>query len=145
MSAGYGSIVGLPELPDFGGRQICSTVDPDLFFPDKPGQEAIHARKLAPMCQACPVKDLCLKYALEHSVEGIWAGTTTRQRRQLRRDSGARIDSQQARAAKSRATVHTLAAKGLNARQIVDQTGLHEQTVWRALRAFHADAHRDVA
>lgn len=142
---GFGAKSGLPELPDFGGRQICAKVDPELFFADSAGVEAARAKDLAGLCASCPVKDLCLEYAVEHAVEGIWAGTTTAQRRAMRRRAKKTLNEQQRRSRENRATVHALAEKGLTARQIVDQTGIHEQTVWRALRAHRGRPERSAA
>lgn len=123
------------NLPDFGGQQACLQVDPELFFPDQPGQEQFRAKELQSLCTQCPVVTQCLEYALANTVSGVWAATTTAQRRKLRKRAGS-TNPQQQRAARDRATVQDLARKGLTSRQIIDQTGLHEQTVWRALRAM---------
>lgn len=128
------------EVPDFGGQQLCNKVDPELFFPDE-SLEDQRAHELMPICGACPVRDKCLEWALSHSEAGIWAATTPAQRRRARRKAGTRVQTQQQRAAATRRTVRDLAGKGLSARQIVDQTGIHEQTVWRAMRALRQDAH----
>lgn len=128
------------EVPDFGGRQLCSQLDPDSFFPDESLEEQ-RAHELVPICGACPVRDKCLEWALAHSEAGIWAATTAAERRRARRKAGTRVQTQQQRAAASRRTVRDLAGKGLTSRQIIDQTGLHEQTVWRAMRALRQDAH----
>ena len=46
------------------------------------GQSAEHARQI---CASCPVRELCLDYALRHGiVHGIWGGLTERNRRALR-------------------------------------------------------------
>jgi hypothetical protein len=38
------------------------------------------------VCQGCPVRDACPQYAFEtRQTDGIWGGTTERQRRRLRR------------------------------------------------------------
>lgn len=67
-----------------------SGVDPNLFSPvarqamvdgelidiepDYPSDE------VKAICDRCPVKDICLSWALKNRVEGIWGGTTTYQR-----------------------------------------------------------------
>jgi len=59
-------------------------------FPDMMYEEAenIESRKTRHMikqiCALCPVRDLCLEYALEAKEEyGIWGGLTTRERQEL--------------------------------------------------------------
>lgn len=134
---GFVTQPGLPELPDFHGQQACLNLDPGLFFADSPGVEAARARDLASVCNECPVVAQCLEYALANAVEGVWAGTTTAQRRRLRKR--ARVNSQQQRAQQHRATVRDLARKGHTSAQIIATTGIHEQTVWRTLRAMASE------
>lgn len=43
-------------------------------------------------CATCPVAGPCLTYALQHDVDGIWAGTTPRSRRSLRRRRRIRVE-----------------------------------------------------
>jgi WhiB family transcriptional regulator, redox-sensing transcriptional regulator len=60
---------------------LCAQVDPDLWFPDK-GQPSAPAKRL---CLECPVREVCLRYALEHDERfGIWGGLSERERRRLR-------------------------------------------------------------
>lgn len=129
-------------LPDFGGRQDCTGLDPDLFFPDAPGQEQFRAREVAALCGSCPVRDACLEYALANNVVGVWAGTTTAERRDLRRRAGISANQQQRRSARSRQTVAELARKGFTSEQIIAHTGLNEQTVYRVLRKVHTGRDR---
>lgn len=73
----------LPDLP----AALCAQVgDPELWHPT-PGQKASDAKSI---CGRCPEMDACLTYALAHDVEGIWGGTTERQRQDWRRDNGRR-------------------------------------------------------
>jgi WhiB family transcriptional regulator, redox-sensing transcriptional regulator len=61
--------------------------DPDAWFPDKGGSTALAKR----ICAACPVRAQCLDYAVSGAdtwrgiSAGIWGGTTSRERAQLRR------------------------------------------------------------
>lgn len=44
-----------------------------------------HMRKeLAELCSECPVQDACLAHALQYEHHGIWAGTTPKDRREMR-------------------------------------------------------------
>lgn len=120
------------ELPDLGGIGPCRDVDPDLFFPGEALEET-RAQELASLCGTCPVAEQCLEFALSRTEVGIWAGTTTAQRKKLRRR--ARVpNAQQQRLATSTKTVSRLADQGCTPRQIIAQTGLHPQSVWRILR-----------
>ena len=61
----------------------CASVGGELWFPD--GGPAPQAQRI---CRACPVVAECLEYALTTRQEhGIWAATTPRERRLLRRAS----------------------------------------------------------
>ena len=79
------SITGI-NGPKFDGTQLCAQVDPELFFPE----DHIEARKNMPkvklICGSCQFKDPCLNYALKYpELQGIWAATTEKERRFLRR------------------------------------------------------------
>jgi WhiB family redox-sensing transcriptional regulator len=57
----------------------CRGTDPEAFFTDTEPTTTITA-----LCNRCPVRDICLDYAVSHHVAGIWAGTTDNQRRHIR-------------------------------------------------------------
>jgi hypothetical protein len=40
------------------------------------------------ICNRCLVQAECLRYALDHDLDGIWGGTTVRQRRRLGQHQG---------------------------------------------------------
>lgn len=61
---------------------LCGTVDPELWFPSHEHQTTHIAKAL---CHTCPVVAQCLEFALaDTTLEGIWAGTTPRERSRLR-------------------------------------------------------------
>lgn len=60
---------------------LCAQVDPELWFPEQ-GSKPWEAKRI---CSACPVAKQCLAYALDNEEYGVWAGTTERERRPLRR------------------------------------------------------------
>lgn len=67
---------------DFAG---CRDDTEGLFFPDETDLGSINAAKA--VCSSCPVQDDCLAYAIEsNQTEGIWAGTTGKERRRIRRE-----------------------------------------------------------
>lgn len=79
-----GSCKQLPVIPEAGAwvdEAVCASTDPELFFPlagDNP-------RDAVAICNTCPVMAQCLEYALDiPSLDGIWGGTTMRQRGEIR-------------------------------------------------------------
>lgn len=82
------------QLPAFiySGDPACSTVDPELFFPQEievTNTKIIHkytnlstAKKI---CASCPLQLSCLEYALRNHEVGVWGGTTESQRDDLRK------------------------------------------------------------
>jgi len=70
------------------GRQwikqaACRGEDPRLFD----AVSALRAEAALRICKGCPVKEACLKEALNEAVnpDGVWGGTTQLERRKLRR------------------------------------------------------------
>jgi WhiB family transcriptional regulator, redox-sensing transcriptional regulator len=60
----------------------CSDVPPSVFFPSD-GVGVDVARKV---CFECPVRELCLEYALLNRIDhGVWGGTSERERRRILR------------------------------------------------------------
>lgn len=75
------------RLPDewaqHPGRN-CRDLDPDVFFPvDGNQMEEIKA-----ICDGCPVRPQCLDHALRFERDGVWGGTSERQRVRMRRAAG---------------------------------------------------------
>lgn len=65
----------------------CQAASADLFFPvgsTGPAEDLIEAAKS--VCQSCPVRVACLRFALETNQEfGVWGGTSEDERKRLRR------------------------------------------------------------
>lgn len=57
-------------------------VDPEIFFPDR----KTHLDEARAVCGSCTRATgmQCLRYAIEHDVSGIWAGSTYAQREEVR-------------------------------------------------------------
>jgi len=73
----------MSNLPEFDGTQACAKLDTDLFFPETDDRAGIKLAK--EICNTCNQIDKCLKYAVwRPDLEGIWGGTTQRQRETLR-------------------------------------------------------------
>jgi len=63
---------------------LCAQVDPDLWFPEK-GQSNTAAKAI---CHRCDIEATCLALALaDPEIEGIWGGTSQRERQVLRGSS----------------------------------------------------------
>jgi WhiB family redox-sensing transcriptional regulator len=76
------SITGAPGRPDWTADAQCRGQDSELWYPQR-GEVPRHA---IAVCGRCPVAQQCLDYALDHNEGfGIWAGTTARERRRIRK------------------------------------------------------------
>jgi WhiB family transcriptional regulator, redox-sensing transcriptional regulator len=75
--------------PDWRDGAACRDADPDLFFPDGDIRSARAKVKTAKLiCRGCPVRTICLSWALASDQEhGIWGGLTEDERRRLHRRS----------------------------------------------------------
>ena len=61
-------------------RAACRGIDPDIFFPVT-DEDAEPAKAI---CDACPVREACLEFALAaREREGVWGGATERERRRI--------------------------------------------------------------
>ena len=73
--------------PGWQDHAACRDADPDLFFPDgamRSARAQVKAAKL--ICRGCPVRTICLRWALASGQEhGIWGGLTEDERRWLHR------------------------------------------------------------
>lgn len=73
-------------MTDWRSHAECRGTDTTVFFPDSPNQTA-EARKI---CDRCTVSHECLEFILTISDEddraGVFAGTSARQRRAIRRE-----------------------------------------------------------
>lgn len=65
-------------------QALCRGMDPALFFPER-GHHDDDCRAALAVCAECPVTTQCLEENL-HESDGVWGGTTGRQRRVIRRE-----------------------------------------------------------
>lgn len=79
------------DTPDWSGAS-CTGLDPDGFFPER-GTAQITARDAKRVCNgvdgspACPLRTMCLEYALENKERfGIWGGKSERERARISKD-----------------------------------------------------------
>lgn len=70
--------------PGWMERAACRGEDTDAFLIER-GPRTDVARAI---CAVCPVHAACLRYALDDpDLVGIWGGTTSRERREIRRSA----------------------------------------------------------
>lgn len=78
------NLIGL-TLPTWMDKAACAGADDVYFFPPKGGR--IHIDKGVEMCNQCPVKAECLRYALEHErnavMPGIYGGLVPEERNRI--------------------------------------------------------------
>ncbi len=70
-------------------RAACRDEDPDLFFPiGATGPALVQIEDAKAVCRGCPVRDECLRWALENGQDtGVWGGLGEAERRALKRRS----------------------------------------------------------
>jgi WhiB family transcriptional regulator, redox-sensing transcriptional regulator len=73
------------RYPQFTGEEPCTQVGSEMFFPSDDETFYLQGDRVKQMCQSCPSLDPCLEYALSVRVQGIWGGTTEKERVALRR------------------------------------------------------------
>lgn len=61
---------------------LCNGVPLEVFVPDKENPEGLQAAR--EWCNPCPVRAVCLRYALTYGQRGYWGGTDTAERRRLK-------------------------------------------------------------
>ncbi len=63
-------------------RAACRGIDAEVFYPAT--EDEADAAPAKAICGQCPVREPCLEHALGHRErEGIWGGTTERERRRI--------------------------------------------------------------
>jgi WhiB family redox-sensing transcriptional regulator len=81
----------LPRRPDTEGGDwrhyaACRDIDPELFFPLGTSDACeIQIEAAKQICRTCPVREPCLRWALDSGDAGVWGGTTEDERRKRRR------------------------------------------------------------
>lgn len=117
--------------PDFGGREACKGVDPELFFPASASRDA--AAPALRVCASCPVWRSCRAYAVAEDLDGVWGGTTDADRRRLRRP----VSDPPVRTA---AVVVDLVERGLSVDQAAAELGIAPSTAQTYLSRMRRSA-----
>ncbi|MBC2905657.1 WhiB family transcriptional regulator [Streptomyces cupreus] len=74
-------------MDDWRGRAACRHEDPDLFFPiGTSGPALMQTKQAKAVCRRCPVRERCLRWALDTGqAVGVWGGTSEWERLALLR------------------------------------------------------------
>lgn len=78
------------RYPDFDGSQACASVGVDQFYVESSSPQS--SRDAKAVCCGCHFIDACLEWALVHETYGVWGGTTSHERRELRRRRNIIVD-----------------------------------------------------
>ncbi|MFK4071610.1 WhiB family transcriptional regulator [Streptomyces sp. NPDC029674] len=83
-------------------KAACTEEDPDLFFPvGTTGPAARETAAAKQICAHCEVRVQCLAWALEAGETGVWGGTCTEERADLRRKTRWSRSARSARASRT--------------------------------------------
>lgn len=63
----------------------CAGKDTEMFFPEGPKDYAKRIADAKAVCGGCPITAQCFSWAIENDEEGIWGGTTYKERQLLRK------------------------------------------------------------
>jgi len=73
----------LIDYPVWKDIPSCTGIDVEVFFTEEKGNYP-HLNYIKKLCSTCPVQVQCFNYAIENLVEGIWGGTTKKERDKYR-------------------------------------------------------------
>jgi WhiB family redox-sensing transcriptional regulator len=72
-----------PNRPAWRDQAACRGVDPNVFVPRV--ENDVTTEAALRLCAGCPVREPCLAFAMgDDRLVGVFGGTTTRERRELR-------------------------------------------------------------
>src|SRR6188472_3108903 len=109
---------------DWRESAICKQVDPQLWFPEKAGDNGEEAKRV---CRRCPVRSDCLESALADDEQyGIWGGASPDERRKIRARRG--MVTQRAYRVPT-SEILRLHGAGWNAKNIAGALRLHADVV----------------
>ena len=122
------ALAELPDRPAWMEAAACRGLDPDLFFPEQ-GHSTLEAMEV---CAGCPVAEECRDHAIATGEkQGIWGGTTGRQRRRLTVGTRGRDRNPETLARVRHAKA--LRREGLTYAEIADKLGVTRAAVGRWL------------
>jgi WhiB family transcriptional regulator, redox-sensing transcriptional regulator len=71
-------------MSDWRHQAACVGLDPELWFPVGVLGPALEQEAVAKaVCAGCPVRAVCLEWASQRCVQGVWGGLSELERRAL--------------------------------------------------------------
>lgn len=118
---------------------LCRQTDPNLFFPEGRGAAiAIQTEQAKQVCNRCPVRLLCLDWALDTGQNtGVWGGLSEDERRGLR--GAAPHGTQFLLCLEQQEYIERRVAEGGTHRKIAEELSVGHHAVGRAWRYFEAE------
>lgn len=122
---------------DWREEASCRTVDPELFFPS--GVGGLHAqqeRNAKKVCKNCPVRQQCLRWAVETGQHtGVWGGLSEQERKGMSRAREASMTHCMNR----QAWIEEQIAAEVAQKQIARELGVDPGVLSRAIQRFNAE------
>lgn len=110
-------------------------VDREWFFPPTDDARTPEIAKAKRTCTGCPFAAPCLDYALHNMVDGIWAGTTRKERTALRAARGIKAEALSfGTGPTNSSTAKRMATRGTPVATIATHLGVTTEAVYRILR-----------
>ncbi|MGW2520517.1 WhiB family transcriptional regulator [Streptomyces sp. NPDC001617] len=123
---------------DWMAHGLCRQTDPAIFFPEGRGASiTVQTEQAKQVCNQCPVRALCLEWALDtgqHS--GTWGGMSEDERRGLRE---APDGSQFLLCLGEQEFIEARIAAGGTHREVAEELGVGHHAVGRAWRYFESE------
>jgi hypothetical protein len=121
----------------------CRETDPNIFFPEGRGAAiTIQTAQAKAVCRNCPVRSLCLEWALDTGQStGVWGGLSEDERRDLARVPEPSMD----RCLNAQAWIEEQLAAGRGQREIARELGVDPGVLGRAVQRFRDEQALDAA
>ena len=115
---------------DWQKKANCVGLDPDLFFPGRNEPEKV--REALAVCRGCVVREECLEANIGEP-DGIWGGTSGKQRQALRRQRRNQPKPPPDRQSQARA----LRQHGFSVGEAANELGVHPETIVKWTKGEH--------
>lgn len=116
----------------------CQSGDPNRWFPTV-GTSPKKVEAVKAECRDCPLRESCLDWALLHGEQGIWSGTSEKERGQIRRARNITVQPVHVSIHEDRAeVVRSMVARGMNGPQIAAALGISPSGAAQAINRVRA-------
>jgi len=73
-------------MDEWKSLALCRGEDVRDFYSHEEEDRTPIPDRIRGLCESCPVNEACLEYAIKNENYGFWAGTTARERKNIRRE-----------------------------------------------------------